>query len=490
MTQVCVPLSLRTGQECRDKMAELAPHCDIFEIRADAFEYAPDVSLILRQAPRPILWTHRSPDEGGRDNPRQGQRLHEYHLALQHGARWVDVEWKSGLGSALSSFAENLVLSFHDFQKTPLDIAQQVMRMAEVPCKVIKVAAQVNQTEDLERLVECAHWLKRRGKRFVVLGMGENGKLLRLLSPCLGSEWTYVALDAPTAEGQLTGADLELYRFHYLCPDSKIFAVIGNPVVHSRSPWLHNSAYQAMALNAIYVAICVDNLGVFLRLADKLGILGWSVTLPWKAEMARCCVLQDTASRMSGVVNTVRKEGEVYLGWNTDWVGFVEPLRERRRISGLRACVVGTGGVARTAVAALVSEGAQVVVLGRREEALRAFATEFNTKTYLLGKQLEISGELIVNATSVGMSPATEAMAVPLALLRRFEIAYDLIYIPRQTRFLRAAEELGLETISGWEMFIRQAVEQIRIFTGKEPTPAWLEMQLVREMEPQPWEMG
>ena len=459
-------------------MAGLASQCDLFEIRADAFESAPDLPLIFQNAPKPILWTHRMPEEGGRDNPRQHCRLEEYRQALGLGARWIDVEWKSGLARSFPASAGNVVLSLHDFEKTPEEISRLIEQMAETRCGVIKVATQVNRTEDLCRLVESARQLRRQGRAFVLAGMGEDGSPLRILSSILGSEWTYVALDAPTARGQLTGADLELYRFHALGPQSRVFAVIGNPIGHSLSPLLHNSAYHEMRFDAVYLAVRVDDLSAYLRLADSLGISAWSVTLPWKREMAARCVLQDQASRSSGVVNTVRRDGDRLLGWNTDWIGFLEPLRRRFPLAGLRACVLGTGGAARTAVAALVSEGAHVLVLGRRLETLQALAADFAIATGSLEDSSGVAGDLIVNATPVGMAPATAATPAPKPLLARFRVAYDLVYTPPATAFLRAARELGLQAISGWEMFVEQAAAQIQIFTGAEPPADWVERKL------------
>ncbi len=459
-------------------MASLARRCDLFEIRADAFEAAPDLPSIFRQATQAIIWTHRSPEEGGRPNPRQDGRLAEYRQALELGARWVDIEWRSGLANELAPFKERLVLSLHDFEKTPGDLLQSVFQMAEQPCAVVKVATQVNCTEDLLKLVETAQWLRKKNRKFVVLGIGEDGRPIRLLAPRLDCEWAYVALDVPTAGGQLTAADMQLYRFGSLHSGTRLFAVIGNPVAHSRSPWFHNSAYQAMGLGAVYIAIRVDNVDAYLKLCDRLEISGWSVTLPWKSEMARMCNLQDAASRLSGVVNTVRREKERYLGWNTDWAGFIEPIRRRRPVGGMHACVLGTGGAARTAVAALLSEGAHVAVLGRRPEALQIFAREFSVQTGLLSDAAGVSGDLIVNATSVGMSPAVDAMPVPASLLERFAFAYDLVYTPPLTMFLRNAQQLGLQPISGWEMFVLQAAEQIRIFTGSPPPSQWLNAQL------------
>lgn len=479
MTLICVPLSPRNTRECVAKMVQLAPQCDLFEIRADKFEVAPDLPQILGDAARPVVWTHRSVAEGGGDNPRQLHRLAEYREALSLGARWVDVEWKSGLAEPLSTASDRLVLSLHDFEQTPADLLQTVASMAETPAAVIKVATQVNQTADLVRLVECARWLRQQARKSVIIGLGDDGKLLRILAPFLEAEWTYAALDQPTAGGQLTGADLDLYRFRRLSSTSRIYAVIGNPVAHSQSPRLHNSAYATMEQqDAVYVAVRVDNLNSYLRLADDLKIAGWSVTLPWKKEMAAHCLLQDDASRSSGVVNTVRRDGNSLAGWNTDWFGFLEPLRKRKALIGLRACVLGTGGVARTAVTALLSEKADVIVLGRRREALQALAAEFSIRVALLDQNEGVSGDLIVNTTPVGMWPMTEATPAPAALLSRFRIAYDLVYRPRQTMFLRMARELGLQVISGWEMFVLQAVEQVRIFTGREPSPEWTEAQL------------
>ena len=480
MTRVCIPLSPATTEECCEKMRQLAPCCDLFEIRADAFVEDADLARIFRTASRPLIWTHRNEAEGGKNNPRQGRRMAEYQSALEHGAAWVDVEWRSGLGRQLDA-GERTVLSFHDFEKTPPDVLPMIREMAEMPGAVIKVATRVVQTRDLLVLAQGARWASERRRKHVIFGMGIDGKPLRVLAPQLGAEWTYAALDRPTAEGQLSGDDLRLFRFGQLGRTSRIFAVIGNPVAHSRSPSFHNAAYGRLGQDAVYISIRVDDLSSYLNLASELGISGWSVTLPWKAEMARACDPQDEASRQSGVVNTVRREGNRLLGWNTDWYGFLQPLRSRLSLKGMRATILGAGGVARTAVAALTGEGAQVTVMARRREALEEFRRAFSVTARLLDEAPPASGDLIVNTTPVGMSPAENEIAVPASLLQNFRVAYDLVYTPRETLFLREAAQQGLQTISGWEMFIHQAAEQVRIFTGQNLPQDWLNAQLGTE---------
>lgn len=478
MNRICVPLAAASSSECTAVMEMLADACDLFEVRSDAFREAPDVVEILSRAPRPVVWTHRSTAEGGRDNPRQARRLDEYRLALKYGARWVDVEWKSHSASQLAPFADRLILSFHDFDATPGDLPRMAAQMAAEPCAIVKIATRVGGTRDLLSLAQAGLWLQAQGRPSIVIGLGDDGKPLRLLSSRIGCEWTYAALHQPTAPGQITAADLELYRFRNLSPETRIFAVIGNPIAHSLSPLLHNPAYHSLGVDAVCLPVRVDDLDAYLNLAGTLGFSGWSVTLPLKEPMARRCLLQDPASRASGVVNTVRPEEGQYLGWNTDWAGMVEPLKRRRSLRGSTIWVIGTGGVARTAIAAFQAEQATVCVAGRRAEALETLAREFSVETVLVDNLALVGGDVIVNATPVGMAPHTADSPVPEAALSRFHVAYDLVYTPRDTLFLRQARRLGLETISGWEMFVLQAVRQIRIFTGSELQPSWIDSQM------------
>ncbi|HEY2931375.1 MAG TPA: type I 3-dehydroquinate dehydratase [Acidobacteriota bacterium] len=477
MTRVCVPLSPASTAECCEKIRRLASNCDLFEIRADAFTEEPDLDVIFRAAERPLIWTHRNTAEGGKNNPRQNRRLAEYRSALQRGASLVDVEWRSGLAQELDA-GERTVLSFHDFEKTPVDILSIVRQMAAMPRAIIKVATRVQQTRDMLALVQGARWLLQQNRRHVVFGMGLDGKPLRLLAPQLGAEWSYAALDKPTADGQLTGEDLSQYRFGKLGKTTRVFAVIGNPIGHSLSPSFHNAAYSSLGLDAVYVSIRVDDLSCYLRLASELNIAGWSVTIPWKSEMAQACRLQDAASRESGAVNTVMPDGRRLLGWNTDWHGFLQPLRTRLALKDAGVTVIGAGGAARSAVAALRSEGARVTVLARRAEALAQFERDFSVKTRLLNEASGVAGDLIVNATPVGMAPLENKSPIPASCLQNFRIAYDLVYNPRKTLFLCKAAEMGLQTISGWEMFVHQAAEQVRIFTGQHLSDDWQESQL------------
>lgn len=257
---------------------------------------------------------------------------------------------------------------------------------------------------------------------------------------------------------------------------TRLAGVIGWPVRHSRSPQIHNAAYRALGLDWCYLALPVAPGDVPAALAGmrSLGIEGLSVTMPHKAAAA-ASVDQLTPDAVAlGAVNSVRREGGVLVGDNTDGGGFVDSLlAEGVDPAGRRCVVLGTGGAARAVVRALALAGAvAVAVIGRNPQRAGTCASLAGTAGSTAGPEALAGADLLVNATPVGMGDDHGLAADPASLPDHCVVA-DLVYHPERTPLLAAAEDRGLRTVGGIGMLVHQAARQVEAWTGL-PAPVEL----------------
>lgn len=270
-------------------------------------------------------------------------------------------------------------------------------------------------------------------------------------------------------------------------PDTRVVALLGDPVSHSLSPRMHAAAFAACGLRWAYVALRVRagdlrDAVVGLR---ALGFVGANLTIPHKVAALELADELDPSARRCGAVNTlVFTEDRKVVGYNTDVAGFLGALAEEGFTpSGKRAVVLGAGGAARAACAGLGQAGAErVVVLARRasaaEEVCEAMRREFPSTRFealpLQEDQLQgmvREAELVVNATPVGMQPRQEASLIPSPRwLRPGALVLDMVYNPPRTRLLAVAEEAGARAVGGLSMLVYQGAEAFRLWTGR-PAP-------------------
>jgi shikimate dehydrogenase len=246
--------------------------------------------------------------------------------------------------------------------------------------------------------------------------------------------------------------------------------ILLHPAGHTRSPAMHNAAFRALGLDAVYLAFDVvpAALPPAIAGARALGIRQLAISLPHKqAVVALLDEIDDTARRI-GAVNTVtRRPDGGLVGSNTDWLGAVRALERERALSGARAVVLGAGGAARAVVFGLIARGASVVVLNRTPERARELAAALGAQG---AGPLEDLGrtpfDVLVNATAVGL--ARDESPVPAEALPPGALVMDTVYEPERTRLLRDAETRGARAVGGKWMLVHQAAEQLRLWTGRE----------------------
>lgn len=261
---------------------------------------------------------------------------------------------------------------------------------------------------------------------------------------------------------------------------TRLAAVIGDPVRHSRSPRLANAAFAAAGLDWLMVALTVaeGDGAAAVDAARVLGLGGLMVTMPHKAAVIPALDDLTPAARALGAVNSIAWEGDRLVGDNTDGPGLVDSLRADQGLdpAGLRCVVAGAGGAARSVVWALADAGAASVVVVNRTVERAEVAAALAGPAGTVGTAADVAdADLVVNATSVGMGAAPDADA-PLPLpgdaLRPGQVVVDLVYQPLETPLLRAAAAAGAQPVDGLGMLVHQAARSIRRWTGVAPDVA------------------
>jgi 3-dehydroquinate dehydratase/shikimate dehydrogenase len=313
--------------------------------------------------------------------------------------------------------------------------------------------------------------------------MGEAGLPARILALKYGSTLEYAPIGAATAPGQVSLHDLRhLYRADKLNRSTRVFGVIGNPIAHSLSPLLHNSAFAAKNVNAVYLPFLVEKLPDFLKAIPEFEIRGFSVTIPHKQTILKHLKHCDDLAADIGAVNTVvvRADGSLF-GSNTDYVGVLRSLEKKLRLAKSRVLIFGAGGAARAAAFALARAGASVAVCARRENAARELAGAIGGESLPRRALRSESFDAILNTTPVGMHPRTKISPLTAEELN-CRTVMDLIYRPEQTQLLQLAARQGIATVSGVEMFLAQGIAQWELWTKQRAPEAVMRRAILKAL--------
>lgn len=248
-----------------------------------------------------------------------------------------------------------------------------------------------------------------------------------------------------------------------------ICGILLHPAGHTRSPAMHNAAYRACGLKAIYHAFDVrpDRLGQAIEEARERGVRQLAVSIPHKETVMEHLDEVDETARAIGACNTVTLKNGGLVGQNTDWTGALQALRREVDPKGLKAVVLGAGGAARAVIYGLLQAGAQVSILNRTEARASDLARELGAEASgRLDELADLEPEIIINTTAVGLR--SDLSPVPAGALPASSVVMDAVYDPEKTRLLCDAEERGARTLGGKWMLIHQAAEQFSLWTDRE----------------------
>lgn len=474
---IAVVLAERTPEAFWAALRRAERTARVAELRLDYLGTVTAIVRVLERLARrgtrlTLIATCRRRADGGEFDGSPSAQMAMLEFAARAGCRWVDVD-----AATLESFPRPLqavflreagrIVSLHDFTRTPAPLESLYRRLNRLGGSLVKIAAQARSHKDTVRLLSLAR--KHRG-RAVVVPMGTVGIPGRVLALRAGSTLAFAAADGglAVAPGQLSLSDMrERYRVHKLDRSTRVYGVIGKPILHSFSPPIHNAAFAHARVNSVYLPFEVEDLRDFLACLKPMGVAGFSVTAPHKQAILRHLHQTDPVAEMIGAVNTVlvRRDGRL-LGYNTDYVGVLRSLQRQIRIEASHILILGAGGSARACAFALATAGAFVGITARRPGQARMLARAIGGEAVPRAELSHRRFDAILNCTPVGQAPEAEASPLRTAELNT-RVVFDLVYNPMETLLVRRARRRGCRTVPGWKMLVEQGAAQFEIWTGR-----------------------
>jgi len=363
------------------------------------------------------------------------------------------------------------ICSYHNYEGM---INEEHLKMAfKKPAEIVKIAFVPDTIKEIFDCIMTLPRLSRERNSVVMMAMGRMGQWTRILASFLNSPWTYVSISPrqQTAEGQPTlNQALNIYRLHEIDLSFSVYGIIGKPLEHSISPIIHNFAFKELGHQAVYVPFEIDNCEDFFNYINSfVPLRGVSVTLPFKQEIIPLCGMVDEDAWAIGSVNTLRWQEGNWVGYNTDYSGFINPLLNVRNPKGLKVLILGAGGAAAAVVYALKKHDALITVTNHNDQRAVELGQKFKVNVIKWEEKESFDFDILINATPAGMYPHDTLTPIELSQVEG-KIIYDLIYNPVKTALLRTAEEKGAITLNGLDMLVDQAVEQLNIWIGKSPS--------------------
>ncbi len=481
LPKVCLALSGDTVEDMLDTAESMARDNPFIEFRLDYLKQPlaalPKIHRFLETHQYvTAIGTCRRADNGGKFKGSLASELDVLTRARAAGCQLVDLELQSALKAKPAAIARlrgraGLILSFHDFRATR-NLDETLEKMLKVPADFYKIVTTATTLSDNVAMMK---FLQTQSDKhaLIALCMGEQGIISRVLSVRAGSVFTFgaVSADLKTAPGQVSAGDLHsIYRIEQVDAATRVYGVAGDPIEHSLSPVIMNTALRRENVNGVYLPLHAKTLKDLIRCVRDIPLHGLSVTMPYKQAIIPHLDNTDAHTTKIGACNTVVRgqDGKLY-GFNTDAAGVVRPLEQRLAIEGAKVLVLGAGGAARAAVFGLKERGAEVWILNRTSLKAQKLARQAKARTIKRADLRKIAFDVIINATPVGMGNTRDCPLKDEEIQAR--VVFDMVYNPVETHLLQAARAKGIAVIPGVEMFVQQAARQFEIWTGK-PAPA------------------
>ncbi len=481
LPKVCLALSGDTVDDMLASAESMARDNPFIEFRLDYLKQPlaalPKIHRFLETHQYvTAIGTCRRADNDGKFKGSLASQLEVLTKANAAGCQIVDLELQSALKSKREALARlrsraRLILSFHDFRATR-NLEETLEKMLKIPADFYKVVSTATTLSDNVAMMK---FLQTQSDKHALIGlcMGEQGIISRVLSVRAGSVFTFgaVSADLRTAPGQVSAQDLRsVYRIEQVDAATRVYGVAGDPIEHSLSPVIMNTALRRENVNGVYLPLHAKTLKDLMRCVREIPLHGLSITMPYKQAIIAHLDNTDAHTTKIGACNTVVRgqDGKLY-GFNTDVAGVVRPLEQRLAIEKAKVLVLGAGGAARAAVFGLKERGAEVWILNRTSLKAQKLARQAKARTIKRADLRKIAFDVIINATPVGMGNTRDCPLKDDEIQAR--VVFDMVYDPVETHLLQVARAKGIAVIPGVEMFVQQAARQFEIWTGK-PAPA------------------
>ena len=449
----------------------------LVELRLDYINGEVNLKRLIDDRPSAVVISCRRERDGGKYAGSEEQRQMLLRTAIAEGVEYVDLE-DDLAGSVPRYGPTKRIVSVHDFRKTPDDLEAIHRRLSQLDPDVIKICTMANHPHDNLRMLQVSH---RSKVPTIGLCMGDIGVPTRILAGKFGAPFTFATFhhERALAPGQLSFQQMtEVYHYDRINPETEVYGVIADPIGHSLSPVVHNTAFARLKLNKVYIPIRVPREGLsrFIDEALQLGIKGLSVTIPHKEEVLKKLTRADGAVRGIGACNTVIFDGNTRLGYNTDYRAAMSSLETAMRaagrgdnpLAGRTALVLGAGGAGKAIAYGLIRRGAKVVLTDGVAQHATELAKRFKCREVKWSLRHTVSADVLVNCTPVGMHPNVDETPYEKHHMRPSMTVFDAVYNPENTLLVKHARSRNCTVVTGVDMFVRQACFQFKLFTGQD----------------------
>jgi len=452
---------------------------DLIELRLDFIAKAPDFKRLMAEKRCELMATVRRPADGGRwSGSEDARKMLLRQCIVSGGFEWVDLE--ADIAGEIRRYKNvKRVVSYHNTREVPDDIESIYATMCEQDADVVKLAVAARCLADNRRVLDL---VRKATKPTVAFCTGDLGVCSRLMGPALGSPFVYAAFNKERgiAPGLPSFQEVRgVYHFERVNCESKIYAVVGDPIGHSHSPLVHNAAFAHDGVNALYVPIWVPR-GQFadcLRSFDGL-VSGYSVTIPHKESAAHEARTRDRTVDETHAANTLI-QGEAGLkAYNTDYQAFLDSLYTGLKggaagappdLHKVPVLILGAGGMARAAAHALAKVGCTLWISSRSHDRADKLAAEVGGESLDWKARHKEGCRIAINCTPVGMHPNVDESPLHSSYLRPELLVFETVYVPETTLLVKEARARNSTVVTGVDLFVRQAGLQYLLFTGHEP---------------------
>ncbi len=466
------------------------PSADLIELRLDRLSNVDEAQLakLIAQLAIPVIVAVNGPEAFGTFGGGASERFAVLERAARAGAAFIDIDWRQARELPSLPHSTRRIVSRHETQPTKNPAA--LLRELRASLREGDLAKLVIEAREGGEALEVLALLESARGDLIAFASGNPGSFTRLLAPILGSPFTYAAADplagevlAPTAPGQCSASQLRAqWPAAGARASTQIFAVLGRPIAHSISPRVHGRALRELELDAVFVAVEVDDLPAALEHCVAPNWRGFAVTAPHKEAAFAFAREHDARSLRARASNTLLRDAAGWRGCNTDVAGVLGALEHAARgasLVGKRALVLGAGGAARAALVALEELGLSATLSARDGERARLLASEFKALT-LPWEDRAQAFDIVLQCTT-----ASADASGPLLLKNTIApgaIVIDVVYRPLDTPLIAAANQHGARTARGAEWFSSQAREQFKLFTQRAPPEGIMVEEVLRAL--------
>jgi|GEM_PF-687361 len=494
-TKLCVSLFVENISDTIAKAKRAIENgADVIEFRLDSVEQE---SFLLNHFISELkrrfffsksIFTVRSQKEFGKWKYSERERRDFLLDIAQHKPQFLDVEFTCG-----KQFIQQLykispqttfILSSHKKYLSSSQLFSLYDKMKSYNCKVIKIAVETKVIEQTLPIFSLLEKAKEEQQKLIAIGMGTHGEITRILAPKYHAYLSFASPDdsSQTASGQLSlDKLLNVYNFKKINTQTKIFGLLGNPVAHSKGIYVHNAAFRATKTNAVYVNCEIENVTQFDKLRSVFD--GFSVTSPHKEKVIKHLDALSPEVKTLGAVNTIIMRNEKLYGDNFDGIGFRNSLPNNIQLKKKRVAILGSGGAAKSIIAALKNENTDITIFCRTVTKTKRFAHTYSCNVNFLTNFSASEFDMMINTI-----PYTVSRNFPKQFSLEHKhwsrkIVCDVVYNPVETPFLNIAKKNNATVVHGWKMFLHQALMQFELFTRKKAPISIMKSALLQSLK-------